>query len=425
MAEQTYYNKLYGGLSPAEQNEYGGYKIARGLGGVENANLMATGTDFQDIYAAEQAAEANKPNMWNPMNWIFSPAESAMPTPEERAAIERRSADIERRYGEDTSDLSGIAETSVWGNPRYDTTLKSKGRIFDIQHPENWRRRGDKDFGYLKSPRTGIDPLDPIVHDRYPDTAITEFWNRRENPALRYYSHLFGDEGIPAVKNVQATMGPEETITAEEQIMTRPNFGRIDPLTTNQKPGLFEGIGQKLGMTQVSPEDRIANKQFMQDQRIRRDPQTGRMTSGDFAGQNAPGTSGWGSANFDEMRGKWLERFGDVDYSDTPIGLLKKRKQDKFKREEAAYQAKIQQQAIQEKMRQDALRGAGAYSSRIQLDPGTGGGGSQGTWHGQTAAKEAAGQQVAGPGFGHGAYFYRGGRVGYNTGGRVGILSIF
>ena len=117
--------------------------------------------------------------------------------------------DTERRYGEDTSDLSGIAETSVWGNPRYDTT-DPVGRVFDIQHPENWRRRGDKDYGILKSPRTGRDPLDPIVHDRYPHIASTEWWDKRENPALRYYSHLFGDQGIPAVKNVQATMVPEE-----------------------------------------------------------------------------------------------------------------------------------------------------------------------------------------------------------------------
>ena len=54
------------------------------------------------------------------------------------------------------------------------------------------------------------------------------------------------------------------------------------------------------------------------------------------------------------------------------------------------------------------------------MDPGGGG-----TWHQQTAAKAAAGEKVAGPGFGKGAYFYQGGRVGYNTGGRVGILSVF
>jgi len=51
-----------------------------------------------------------------------------------------------------------------------------------------------------------------------------------------------------------------------------------------------------------------------------------------------------------------------------------------------------------------AFQAAGAYSPQVQQDPGGGG-----TWHAQTAAKEAAGQQVAGPGFGRGAYFSEGG----------------
>jgi len=207
----------------------------------------------------------------------------------------------------------------------------------------------------------------------------------------------------------------QEQVT-EETAPIRTDFGRIDPLTTNQKPGFFEGIGQKLGMTQVTDADRTANEQFMQDQGIGVDEQTGRMTTGDFAGKIAPGKSGWGSANFDEMRGKWVDKYGDMAFTTKKM----KEKRDRLVKEEAAYQAKIQQQAAAEAQRQEALRDAGAYSSQVQMDPGGGG-----TWHGQTAAKEAAGEQVAGPGFGKGAYFYQGGRVGYNQGGRVGILSVF
>jgi len=210
----------------------------------------------------------------------------------------------------------------------------------------------------------------------------------------------------------------QEQVTETAPIRT--DFGRIDPLTTNQKPGFFEGIGQKLGMTQVSPEDRLANEQFMQEQGIGVDPQTGRMTSGDFAGKNVAGKSGWGSANFGEMSENWMDKYGDVEYSVGIMGDMKRRKQARMKQRAAEYQAKIQQQAAAEAQRQDALRSAGAYSSQVQMDPGGGG-----TWHGQTAAKEAAGEQVAGPGFGKGSYFYQGGRVGYNKGGRVGILSIF
>jgi len=39
------------------------------------------------------------------------------------------------------------------------------------------------------------------------------------------------------------------------------------------------------------------------------------------------------------------------------------------------------------------------------------------SWGGATAAREAAGQQVAGPGFGRGAYWAKGGRVGLKLGG--------
>jgi len=38
------------------------------------------------------------------------------------------------------------------------------------------------------------------------------------------------------------------------------------------------------------------------------------------------------------------------------------------------------------------------------------------SWHGATASRQAAGKQVAGPGFGSGAYWAKGGRVGYNRG---------
>jgi len=62
-----------------------------------------------------------------------------------------------------------------------------------------------------------------------------------------------------------------------------------------------------------------------------------------------------------------------------------------------------------------------AQSSQVIYDQGPPGGG--GTWHEQTAAKEQAfadtgGKQgkVAGPGFGQGAYFEEGGRVGYADG---------
>ena len=52
----------------------------------------------------------------------------------------------------------------------------------------------------------------------------------------------------------------------------------------------------------------------------------------------------------------------------------------------------------------EADRAAGAFDNRVRLDPGGGG-----TFKQQTAAKERQGVQVAGPGFGKGAYFAEGG----------------
>ena len=78
---------------------------------------------------------------------------------------------------------------------------------------------------------------------------------------------------------------------------------------------------------------------------------------------------------------------------------------------QVAMQKRIQE--AEAAKQQAPLRAAGAYSPQVQQDPGGGG-----TWHQQTRAKEKAGVQVAGPGFGKGAYFADGGIVDlYNYGG--------
>ena len=118
-----------------------------------------------------------------------------------------------------------------------------------------------------------------------------------------------------------------------EPRMNNPRVGPIDMWknqggdeTTRRFPGIrgliqsmFQGAGDKLGMTQVSDADRAANQEFMQQTGIGINPQTGRMYGGnwneasqDFAGKNAPGTSGWGSANFGEMAQAWDEKYGDM-----------------------------------------------------------------------------------------------------------------
>ena len=82
-----------------------------------------------------------------------------------------------------------------------------------------------------------------------------------------------------------------------------------------------------------------------------------------------------------------------------------KKKQQQAQNWQRAKQAELAENQRLAAERQQLTR-AGAYSPQVQQDPGGGG-----TWHQQTAAKEKAGVQVAGPGFGKGAYFAHGGMV--------------
>jgi hypothetical protein len=95
------------------------------------------------------------------------------------------------------------------------------------------------------------------------------------------------------------------------------------------------------------------------------------------------------------------------------IGVLKKWRENKAikKEKRIADEIKAHNDAAAAKVHAIQDRAAGAHSSQVQLDPGGGG-----TWHGQTAAKERQGVQVAGPGFGKGSYFNQGGRAGYAFG---------
>jgi hypothetical protein len=62
-----------------------------------------------------------------------------------------------------------------------------------------------------------------------------------------------------------------------------------------------------------------------------------------------------------------------------------------------------------------AVTTGGGGTFNPAMDP-KGRGQTRDSWHGATAAREAKGEQVAGPGFGSGAYWAKGGRVGYNRG---------
>jgi hypothetical protein len=58
----------------------------------------------------------------------------------------------------------------------------------------------------------------------------------------------------------------------------------------------------------------LANQRFIRNYNVGINPQTGRMTSGPFAGMNAPGTSMFGSQTPQQMAQKWLAKYGNKQY---------------------------------------------------------------------------------------------------------------
>ena len=133
----------------------------------------------------------------------------------------------------------------------------------------------------------------------------------------------------------------------ENETWTLPqrDWGPVRPTEALPPRGRLDTFLQRFGvrpMTQVTAADKLANKQFMGQQGIVRDPQTGRMIGGDFAGKNAPGTSAWGSANFGEMAQAWDEKYGDMQYRTQKMIA----KQKRIKDQAAAYAQKLEADKI-------------------------------------------------------------------------------
>ena len=434
MAEQIRYNQLYDALSPVDQQSYAGYKIARNLVPSERETQDEAFPDYKEILDAEAAANKTKPNMWNPMNWIFSPAESAMATPEERAAIERSSADIERRTGTDNPLPVGRDQGLLRYRDPQQYYMENRPDDYDY-----WREGPIGETGRRPDKGGVIEYQEPYPHiesyvgrksqadlERYPFLKEEREYNPILQRALisQNRKNLYGDDGIAAI-DIQETMGPEKTITAEGWRLPDTDFGPVRRTASQAGPNKFDRFLQRFGapaMTQVTAADKLANKQFMGQQRIGRDPQTGRMIGGDFAGKNAPGTSAWGSANFGEMATKWDEDYGDVEYSLGAMGDMKRKKQARMKQLAAQHAQKVAADR-QERIRNQRAQ-ASAANQMTQRDPT--GGGASGRHMGNISQAQASQVAEANAAAGMGGWgLAHGGRVGYNTGGRVGILSAF
>ena len=217
----------------------------------------------------------------------------------------------------------------------------------------------------------------------------------------------------------------QETLT-DQWTLPDTDWGPVKPTEPLPERGKLDMFLQKFGvppMTQVTDADKLANKQYMEQQGIYQDPQTGRMIGGDFEGKNVAGKSGWGSANFGEMAQKWDEEYGDMVYTTDKM----KQKQARIKEQAAEYAQKVEADR-QERIRNERAA-ASAANQMTQRRPGRGGSHmsrsvQQGGLGLTTEQAQAVSDANAAAGMGGWGLAY-GGRVGYNRGGRVGILAAF
>jgi len=371
MAELTY-NDLLSQLSATQKNQFEGVFGSPGWYGNYQTNpgaSMVTGHQDYDKFKAIADAGAQSKTL-NKFNWGsllgMGKADAAMPTDAETAAIERSGINtLPAAQGE------GLTGTNV-------------GTTYDQLMKDAWMNR-----------RTLDTPGGTMTVDE--ETGVVE-------PGY----------GLGETTNIKAPVQDQWRLPDTDWGPVRPT----DPLPERGKLDMFL---QKFGappMTLASDADKLANRNFMVEQGIGRDQQTGRMIGGDFAGMNAPGTSAWGSANFGEMAQDWTDKYGDMVYK------TDKQKQKQARMKEAAQAHAVQQQAIQqERIRNERAR-ASAANVATQRDPTGGGAGGRhmGNITQAQASQVAAANAAAGMG---GWRLAQGGRVGYSNGGRVGILSVF
>jgi hypothetical protein len=262
--------------------------------------------------------------------------------------------------------------------------------------------------------------INPSRYDQLRQMDMEQF--QEKNIPLSLPDDRYVDSALFATDaNIVDDVNENETWTLPQR-----DWGPVRPTEALPPRGRLDRFLQRFGvpaMTQVTAADKLANQQFMQEQGIGRDPQTGRMIGGDFAGKNAPGTSAWGSANFGEMAQKWDEEYGDMDYA-TPKMIAK---QKRMKAQAAAYAQKVAADR-QERIRNQRAA-ASAANQMTQRRPGMGGSHmsrsvGQGGLGISASQAQAVSDANAAAGMG-GWGLAHGGRVGYKTGGRVGILAAF
>ena len=250
----------------------------------------------------------------------------------------------------------------------------------------------------------------------------------RNNNAINYRSTY--PEGLhqPNMRDISGEVGEYSNgIMTTNAAQKKGNFLK-DIFSTAKK---FSPVAMVMDKFSDSPQEKFNRGYFTGDNQagIYDGRVGGNPTTDLFAGKNVsygfgPGLEVGGQKRIDTINktlSKWESDKEKYKNQLAKTTLYKRRAM--FKRQLDEYNAKL---AADRQAAVDAQRAttraadtrAGAFRDTVQLDPGGGGGPSRGggTWHGQTAAKERQGVQVAGPGSGKGSYFNQGGRAGYQGG---------
>jgi len=401
MAEQILYDNLYNQLTPEERNEYGGYKIARGLGGEEDANTMAEGTNFQEIFDAQQAAKATKPSAWNPLNLIFSPAASS---------------EMPQKYGLQTNTMGGMTlneDGTISYNTQTPPNLGFRSMVDMAADTENFDNQFNTESGIdvanirdlisksnmqkmMNAPQTQDididslrDPFAPFQNSSIPQNFRTRMNNPFfERPTLSNASSPanYFNQGLGGVKGIKEKMGQGW------------DFAQALPGMAMSALSGIPGLGLLTSMLKESPEQ----KNFRDN--IYSSPEYQNLLGQIPGAKNLNAVYGMGSGR--GLLGSLQKRFERINKT------LENKKSDVLERR----RDKIKELMELERQKESEF----LESQRRGRRPGSGGSGqgtpdSGGTTGGYSY--DGGGRQ----GFGYGLKY--GGRVGYANGGLASLFT--
>jgi hypothetical protein len=217
----------------------------------------------------------------------------------------------------------------------YDPNIPKELQFWDGQPFTAQRYDPYSKVGWNKTPDDKTKDMQYDWEGNFRGSNHPDWWGKREFNPVKYnqmkdyvnranYPRVAEDtsdlSGIAAVQtplvNTVTHDDEDNPYDFTDRLRRRKDFTTKYPsynpwqMRAAQAPGWKRNIGRMMDFlrgpgTRLTPAQQRANQNYMNQQRITRDPHTRRMQGGLFAGQNAPGTSFFGSKTFPEMAQKW------------------------------------------------------------------------------------------------------------------------